>query len=48
MNNSPFGQDDETRREELLHAIEYALQKLTVQELEAIYYDMSSKNYIND
>ena len=48
MRNSPFGQDEETRREELLRAIEHALQSLTVQELEAVYYDMSTKNYIND
>ncbi|MBO4821323.1 MAG: hypothetical protein J5548_07620 [Prevotella sp.] len=48
MSNASFGQDDESRREELLRSIEHALQKLTLQELEAIYYDMSTKNYIND
>lgn len=45
---SPFGQDDEMKREELLRVIDQALQKLTLQELEALYYDMSTKNYIND
>lgn len=48
MSNASFGQDEESRREELLRSIEHALQKLTLQELEAIYYDMSTKNYIND
>lgn len=45
---SHFGQSDEYRREELLRKIEHSLQKLTLQELESLYYDMSTKNYINE
>jgi hypothetical protein len=43
-----FGQSDDYRREELIQKIEHALKNLTVQELEALYYDMSTKNYMND
>ncbi|MBR3432871.1 MAG: hypothetical protein IKH05_04910 [Bacteroidaceae bacterium] len=43
-----FGQSDDYRREELIRAIERTIQGLTLQELEALYYDMSTKNYIND
>lgn len=43
-----FSQTDDYRREQLIQTIEHALQKLTLQELEALYYDMSTKNYIND
>ena len=41
-------QPEDFRREELISAIEFSLKKLTVQELEALYYDMSTKNYINE
>ena len=43
-----YSQSDDYRREELLRTIEHALTKLTLQELEALYYDMSTKNYLND
>ena len=43
-----FGQTDDYRREELIRVIEHAVEKLTLQELEALYYDMSTKNYINE
>ena len=43
-----FRQTDEFRREELIRKIEYALKNLTVQELESLYYDKSTKSYIND
>ena len=43
-----FGQSEELRREELIRVIEHSVEKLTLQELEALYYDMSTKNYIND
>ena len=42
------GQSDDFRREELIRAIEHSLKNLTLQELEALYYDMSTKNYINE
>lgn len=43
-----LGQSEEYRREELIRKIENSVEKLTLQELEALYYDMSTKNYIND
>jgi len=43
-----YSQTETYRREELIRKIEHALEKLTVQELEALYYDMSTKNYMND
>ncbi|MCH5301774.1 MAG: hypothetical protein J1E77_02925 [Prevotella sp.] len=43
-----LGQSDDYRREELIRVIERSVERLTVQELEALYYDMSTKNYIND
>ena len=42
-----FGQTDDYRRDELIRKIEHSLESLTLQELEALYYDMSTKNYIN-
>ena len=42
------GQSEEYRREELIRKIEHAVEGLTLQELEALYYDLSTKNYIND
>ena len=43
-----FEQSDDYRREELIRKIEHAVSNMTLQELEALYYDMSTKNYIND
>ena len=42
------GQSDDYRRDELIRKIEHSLENLTLQELEALYYDMSTKNYINE
>ena len=42
-----FGQSDDYRRDELIRKIEHSLESLTLHELEALYYDMSTKNYIN-
>ena len=42
-----FGQSDDYRREELIRIIEHSVENLTLQELEALYYDMTTKNYIN-
>ena len=36
------------RREELIKRIEHAVSNLTLEELEALYYDMTTKCYIND
>lgn len=41
-------QSEEQRRDELIRVIERSVERLTLQELEALYYDMSTKNYIND
>ncbi len=43
-----FRLSDDYRRDELIRVIEHSVEKLTLQELEALYYDMSTKNYIND
>ncbi|MBQ6065148.1 MAG: hypothetical protein IJK42_02655 [Prevotella sp.] len=43
-----FESSDEFRKEELIRLIEQSLQRLTLQELEALYYDMSTKSYINE
>jgi hypothetical protein len=42
-----FSQSEEYRREELIRIIEHSVETLTLQELEALYYDMCTKNYIN-
>ena len=43
-----FEQSDDFRRDELIRVIERSVENLTLQELEALYYDMSTKNYINE
>ena len=43
-----FTQSDEYRRDELIRIIERTIEKLTLAELEALYYDMATKSYIND
>ncbi len=43
-----FGLNDDYRREELIRVIEHSVENLTLQELEALYYDMSTKNFINE
>jgi N-glycosylase/DNA lyase len=43
-----FKQSDDDRREERVRRIERSLKTLTLQELESLYYDMSTKNYINE
>ena len=41
-----FDCNDERRRDELIRTIEHSVEELTLEELEAIYYDMVSKGYI--
>ena len=43
-----FTQSEEERRDELIRIIEHSVEKLTLAELEALYYDMATKQYIND
>mgnify|MGYP003358698279 FL=1 len=40
--------NDDFRRDELVRKIEHALQELTLGELDALYYDMISKDYLRD
>ena len=39
-------QSDDYRREELIRIIEHSVEKLTLAELEALYYDMTTNSYI--
>lgn len=49
MNNiRVFGQSDDFRRDEIIRLIEHSLGKLTLPELEALYYDMLTKDYIRE
>ena len=43
-----LGQSDSFRREELIRMINHFVENLTLQELEALYYDMSTKNWQAD
>ena len=43
-----FTQSEEFRRDVLIRMIEHSVEKLTLPELEALYYDMTTKSYIND
>lgn len=46
--NKMYSSSDEYRREELIKKIEYAVNILTLEELEALHYDMITKNHINE
>ena len=52
MNNmaymNRFVLSEENRRDELIRIIEHSIEQLTLAELEALYYDMATKSYIND
>ena len=48
INNESFSQSDEYKRAELIRVIEHSIERLTLPELEALYYDMTTKNYIYD
>ena len=39
---------DDNRREELIRVLEHSLERLSLQELEALYYDMTVKDYIRE
>lgn len=41
-----FEKDQEFRREELISNIEYSISQLSVAELESLYYDMMTKQYM--
>ena len=40
--------DNDYRREELIRKIEYAVERMTLKELEALSYDMFTKGYIEE
>lgn len=42
------GLSDDYRRDKLLRIIEHSVEKLTLSELEALYYDMTTKSYIGE
>ena len=46
--NKSYNSSDEYRRDELIRRIEHELSNLTLDELEALHYDMITKNYINE
>ena len=46
--NKTYSASDEYRGEELIKKIERAVNNLTIEELEALHYDMTTKNYINE
>ena len=46
--NRKYGSSGGYRREELIKKIEHALSDLTLEELEALHYEMITKNYINE
>ena len=43
-----FEQPEDVQREELMRKIEASMKNMSLRELEALYYEMSTKNYIND
>ncbi len=43
-----FELDSMSRREELVRIIEHSVEKLTLGELESLYYDLVSKDYIRE
>lgn len=43
---SNFEVSDDYRRDELVHLIEHSVERLKLSELEALYYDMLTKDYI--
>ena len=43
-----FTQSEDYRRDELIRMIEHSVEIMTLAELEALYYDMITKSYIND
>ena len=48
MDFSKYSASGDYRREELIRIIERAIRNLTIEELEALHYDMITKSYIND
>ncbi len=45
---SGFAQSEDMQREELIRKIEASVKGMSLRELEALYYELSTKNYINE
>jgi len=43
-----FEQTEEAQREELIQKIENSVKKMSLRELEALYYELSTKSYANN
>ena len=43
-----FEQTEEVQREELIRKIEASVKSMSLPELEALYYELSTKNYISE
>ncbi len=43
-----FEQTEEVQREELIRKIEATIKSMSLRELEALYYELSTKNYISE
>ena len=43
-----FEQTEESQREELIRKIEASVKSMSLRELEALYYELSTRNYINE
>ena len=43
-----FEQTEEVQREELIRKIDASVRSMSLRELEALYYELSTKNYINE
>ena len=48
MAYSRFEQTEEVQREELMRKIEASVKGMSLRELEALYYELSTKNYISE
>ena len=48
MAYSRFEQSEEVQREELIRKIEASVKSMSIRELEALYYELSTKNYISE
>lgn len=46
MAYSRFEQTEDAQREELIRKIEASVKSMSLRELEALYYELSTKNYI--
>ena len=40
--------ENDTRREELIRVLEHSIERLSLPELEALYYDLVAKDYIRE